>query len=130
METIVVKLIDDYRVVLNKGQKDGLSEGDEFIIYELGEEITDPLTNESLGRIEIIKGKGKVTHLQERLATVTSTNRYTKKVRREGRPTFPYFAGGIVEIKDEDGIDIFENAKVGDKARPVKSFVGIKTELY
>lgn len=76
----VAKVIDAYRVVINRGSRDDINLGDRFIVFKIGEEICDPDTNESLGNIEIIKGKGKVVHLQEKMSTLE--NYETERVKR------------------------------------------------
>ena len=55
----VVKLLDEYKIVINKGANDGIKVGQVFLVYKEDEELFDPDTNESLGRLEIVKGKGK-----------------------------------------------------------------------
>lgn len=81
----VVKVLDArqdgnaYSVVVNVGQKDGVKPGAEFVIYALGEELADPDTQESLGRLEIVRGRARVEHLQESMATLrTSLTRQTR----------------------------------------------------
>ena len=68
----VAKVIDNETFILNKGSKDGIKAGDRFLVYALGDEIFDPETNENLGQLELIRGTGKVIHIQERMATVKS----------------------------------------------------------
>lgn len=48
----VVKIIDEYKIVISAGSDDGIQQGDSF--YVLGketQELIDPVTNESLGYI-------------------------------------------------------------------------------
>ncbi len=51
----VAAIIDHSAVVINKGYRDGVEKDMKFIIYENGEEIFDPDTSESLGKLEYIK---------------------------------------------------------------------------
>ena len=67
---LVAKVIDSQKVVLNKGAQDGISEGDRFVVFSLGEEVHDPKTGESLGMLEEVKGKGKVVHVQDCVCTI------------------------------------------------------------
>ena len=67
---LVAKVIDHRTVVLNKGAQDGISEGNKFVVFNLGEEVHDPKTGESLGILEEVKGKGKVVHVQDRVCTI------------------------------------------------------------
>lgn len=75
----IVNVSDDQcQVSLNIGRINGVELNDTFLIYSLSDhEIIDPDTNESLGFLEFVKGKGKVTHVQEKLCTVSS-NTYKK----------------------------------------------------
>jgi hypothetical protein len=63
----IAKILNDHQVVINRGSNDGVQINMGFIIYEEGEKITDPETNEDLGALEIIKGRVRVHYLQERV---------------------------------------------------------------
>lgn len=83
----VVKVEDEFTVVINKGSSAGIKEGDKFIIAGLGDIITDPDTGEELDRLEIVRGKVTAFHVQEKIATMkscdyerTSSKREIKKV--------------------------------------------------
>lgn len=119
----VAKIIDDYTIVINKGSKNGVKEGQRFLIYEIGEEIFDPVTKESLGKLEIVKGTGKVAHLQENMATISSDMkapplRNIKRVRGSSQSSF----WGLRSMFEPDEIEeqlpsekiAFDNPKVGD----------------
>ena len=66
----VAKILSERKVVLNQGSSDGISEGDRFVVFSLGGEVHDPETNESLGMLEDVKGKGEVIHVQDHMCTV------------------------------------------------------------
>ncbi len=68
----IVKIINDFDIIINKGLDDGVSKYMIFLVYELGEEIIDPVTSKSLGTLEIAKGKFRVKHIQESLTTLES----------------------------------------------------------
>lgn len=71
----VAEILDEYTLVLNKGANYGIKLDQKFLIYELSEnDIIDPITNESLGKLEIIKGNGIVTHLQKTMCIIKSIN--------------------------------------------------------
>ena len=70
---MVAQVIDDFHVVLNRGNAHGVEEGDKYQIYYLGDEdIIDPETNKSLGKLEYIVGIGKVTNVQEHMCVLES----------------------------------------------------------
>ena len=68
----VIKVINEYELVINRGSLDGVKANNRFLIYRLDEEITDPDTNEDLGRLELVCGEGTPKHIQERFTTLRS----------------------------------------------------------
>lgn len=100
----VVKVIDEYRLVINKGSDDGVTENNQFLIYHLGEELFDPETKQSLGILELVCGEGKPEHIQEHLTTLVTSKKETrqsKKIVRHGGSGMSVvlsgFGGGITE---------------------------------
>src|SRR5690554_8105624 len=78
----IVKIVDQFQIVINKGSKDGIVDYMNFLVYEEGEEIIDPETNENLGILEIAKGKLRVKHIQENLTTLESDEFDTETSRK------------------------------------------------
>ena len=78
----VAKILNEFQLVLNVGEKQGVKKGMMFVVYEEGEEIKDPKTGESLGKLEIVKGEIKVSHVQETLCFAQS-----KELPKQGAPT-------------------------------------------
>lgn len=74
----VVKVIDQHTIVIDAGSNKDIKVGKQFLIVGLGETIVDPDTNESLGELEIVRGKARVIHVQERIATLASAE-YEKR---------------------------------------------------
>lgn len=75
----VLRINDDHtEFVINKGSAHGIHDGLKFLILELGEDILDPETGESLGVLEIVKGEAVVLHVQEKMATLISNEFITK----------------------------------------------------
>ena len=128
----IVKVVDGFTVAIDRGATDGVQLGQLFLIYSLGEELNDPVTGESLGRLEIVKGRGKVINVQERIATIESTKygRSEKKtVKRQVPPAsssalYAYPFGHQLLIEEEI-IEIpgqllpFHDPQKGDKAKPI-----------
>lgn len=114
----VVKINDEFTVVINRGSIHGIKKGDNFLIYGLSkDEIIDPETGDSLGYLEIVRGTGTVIHVQEKLATV-ETNRRSKTKRTITRK--PSWAFNEIETVEGEGTYVaFEDPEIGDKARPV-----------
>lgn len=66
----IAQIISPSRVVINAGRDDGLRKGQRAIIYSVGDEVFDPDTQESLGRLELVKGEGKIQNVQDRISTL------------------------------------------------------------
>lgn len=125
MNIRVAKVLENGNVVINRGRIHGIKENDVFIIYEEGEDIKDPTTNESLGRLEIVKGTGVVGHLQENICTIkpiTYKKREITKTEKKPMQTMSWALKSIngnqqEEIKyfeDKEVDTEFINVKVGD----------------
>lgn len=72
IHTRIARIISPSLVVLAAGTDQGVQEGMEFVIYELGDTVLDPETNEPLGQIEVIKGRLQVSHVQDRISHATT----------------------------------------------------------
>ncbi len=120
---IVVKIIDAYTVVINRGTLHNIKEGQRFLIFQEDEqETTDPITGESLGHLEIIKGTGKVLHVQEKIATIKSDVKMTTSQRKIVRKRSSIFTLPEQEeelIMPSETLASFENVQIKDKAKPI-----------
>lgn len=76
----IVKIIDEYKVVVNAGGNDFIREGTIFEVYEPGAEVIDPDTKESLGTLDFIKAKLRVVDVFPKMCVCE--NRETKKVSK------------------------------------------------
>ncbi|RLO41835.1 hypothetical protein, partial [Serratia marcescens] len=74
---------DEKTFVINKGSEDYIRKDDIYLIFELGDEIIDPDTDESLGRLEIVKGTARVSHIQEKMSTIISNEYIMTPERKE-----------------------------------------------
>lgn len=60
----VIKIIDEYSLVINGGANEDLSQGDKIEIFLEGDELVDPYNdNETLGTLDFIKETLVVTEL-------------------------------------------------------------------
>lgn len=64
----IVKALEDDRWILNAGLDAGVEAGQRFVVFELGEDIVDPESGESLGALELVKGYLRVDHVQQRMS--------------------------------------------------------------
>ena len=116
-DCLVARIVDDQRVVLNKGAQDGISNGNRFVVFSLGQEIFDPITGESLGILENIKGKGEVIHVQDRVSTIAPYE-FDLEPRSKNEILSllqPYYRKELHKVYRD-----FVNVEVGDYARKIK----------
>ena len=123
MEAKVIKIVDKYKVAINKGSIDGVSKDDIFMIFEKGEELFDPDTKESLGSLEIPKLRMKVFNIQEKITllesaeTVIETDRKIKRTIKKYRDKRSELLGlglaayGLGKNNDEEQTIIEEEPK-------------------
>lgn len=131
----VVKVLDEYHIVINRGSADQVRKSCRFLVYSLGEELQDPETGENLGRLEIVCGEGIVDHIQERMTTLKTGRREpasgTRKIIRKKSVSrglsslyslsqmFP--PEEIEEISNPEMVDVpFENVKPGYLVRQIE----------
>ena len=118
----IASIQDDYRVVLNAGSEDGISEDMEFVIFTPGEEIFDPETDESLGHLELVKGRVEVVHVQASMSIGRSSQFSEQKYPVE-RPLALF--GSINALSSERPYDMrqirlkLKNIAVGDRVRRI-----------
>ena len=59
----VVKIINEYQVVINAGSNDLIRDGQYLEIFVKGTPITDPETGDSLGTLDYVKAKLRVINV-------------------------------------------------------------------
>lgn len=69
----IIKIMDEYTVIINSGSNDGVQPGDRFQILDTkGNAVKDPDTGETLGYLDLIKDTVKVTEVQEKICFCSS----------------------------------------------------------
>ncbi len=68
----VVKVVGDDEMLISGGAKTGISDGDVFTVYSVGESLVDPSTGEQLGTELEKKGTVKVYKVEEKYAKAKS----------------------------------------------------------
>lgn len=121
----VAHVISKFKLVLNIGTDDGYKAGDRFLIYQLSDfDIEDPDTHQSLGKLELVRGRGVITHIQRNICQITS-DRYStnqpKKIIKRTRTSLGMFNNEpeYEEIDPPSTLLPFDGARVGDMARPI-----------
>lgn len=114
---LVASVADDkFQIVINLGSIAGVREGFRYLVYREGDEILDPKTRESLGKLEVVCGTGIVTHVQEKMSTLDSCE---KEVRHKKTITtqdtlLSLFASPRREVDEPtEHIKPFKNVDVG-----------------
>ncbi|HPO07793.1 MAG TPA: hypothetical protein PLZ55_03930, partial [bacterium] len=64
----IIRILDDHRLVANRGSADGWAKGDLLVVFEEGDEILDPQTGQSLGKLELVKAEMEAVHVQEHMS--------------------------------------------------------------
>lgn len=114
---------DITRVVINQGKNSGVKPGDVYVIFGIGKEIMDPATGKSLGKLELVRGRGKAIVVQETMSTLASIETRkgpstTKQISRHGG-SFGYMLPQQETITEhqEPVLKEFDGVAVGDFAR-------------
>ncbi|MGD0696311.1 MAG: hypothetical protein ABSB82_15775 [Terriglobia bacterium] len=122
----IAKIIDQYTLVINKGANHGVRVGQRFLVYAFGEEVVDPDNRQSLGRLELVKGTGKVTHVQPTMSTISSDmksapSRTIRRKQPSARIYWDFLRQGPEEVEEvlPAAALAFEEVEIGDLAKPV-----------
>jgi len=69
----IVNILDPYRLVMNRGERNRIQVGRRVLIYGISEEeIIDPNTGESLGFLELVRGTGRIILVQDKISIIES----------------------------------------------------------
>ena len=105
----VAKVLEQASIVINKGSKDGVNVGQNFVLYQPGEEIFDPDNGASLGLLEHVKGRATAIHVQEQMSILKLEPKTQARTK-----TLSEVMATISGIDEEERI---ESVEVGDWAR-------------
>ncbi|MCL6573904.1 MAG: hypothetical protein K6T88_19855 [Bacillus sp. (in: Bacteria)] len=74
----VIKIVNEYLLVINYGTESHAEVGDILEIFQVGEKVYDPDNNDLLGTLDISKGKIQVKNIYEKMSLCES-HEFTKK---------------------------------------------------
>ena len=117
----IVKIIDEYRVVVNAGSNYSVREDDIFEVYQPGQEITDPETGESLGMLDYVKAKLRVVDVFPKMCVCENRDTKQKSLLMPLSQNWTYEEKMPLKVLTTDiyggyeGID--KKIKVGDLVR-------------
>ena len=76
----IVKIISEYKVVVNAGSNSYINEDDTLEVYQPGQEVTDPDTGESLGTLDFVKAKLRVVDVFPKMCVCENRDREKKSI--------------------------------------------------
>lgn len=116
----IAKVIDNYKLVMNRGENNGIREGQRMMVYHISsEEIKDPHTGESLGFLELVRGTGRVIFVQDKISIIETDQKKTYRKRLENNSPLGINYSTRSEIIESDELKPFENPEVGDLVKPI-----------
>lgn len=98
----VIRIFDDENLVVNLGADDGIEEKMTLSVYAPPVEITDPETDEDLGKYHHLKAKVRVRRVDSRFSIVGPLPVRTE-VKKPVSPAFGLFQQFQTEYKTESG---------------------------
>ncbi len=121
----VVRLLDQYTVVMNRGSKHGVEMATHFLVYATeSKETIDPSTGLSLGKLEIVRGTVEAIHVQDQMAILksnrtVSSGRIIRKIRNpSGFGFLMQMEKEIIEEPTNEPL-VLRDVQVGDSVRPI-----------
>ena len=115
----VARVLDNYKLVINRGSENGIREGQRMLVYCVSDEdIKDPHTGESLGYLELVKGTGKIIFVQEKMSILES-DKIFKSSKTNPYPSITHSWQQLDFLVLEGKLVPFENPEVGDMVKPI-----------
>lgn len=115
---MVAQVLNPFTLVMNRGADDNVKVGQRFLVYAIGEDVIDPETRQTLGKLEVVRGTGVVDHLQPKLAVLKSDRKNVPQRRVVKKQPMLPFATEETVFEDPVAVD-FDYPEVGDLVKPV-----------
>ena len=116
----IVKIIDEYKVVVNLGSG-SVDDGQFLEVYQPGQEVTDPDTGESLGTLDFIKAKLRVIAVFPKMCVCENRETRQKSMIMSIAQSLSYEEKLPLNVQTTDISGGYEGAdkkiKVGDLVR-------------
>lgn len=125
----IVRIVSEHMVVLDVGEEKGVTLGMNFVIYGDAGELTDPITNQKLGKLEIPKGEVlvKMVHQKYSVAETEIEEKRTPlgdALMNLGTLSLTdYKAYKSLDVRKEDVAPLPEGiltVKIGDSVRSIE----------
>jgi hypothetical protein len=121
----VAKVIDNHKLVINRGSEDGIREGQRMLVYKIDDEaIIDPDTGKSLGNLELVRGTGEIIYVQEKISILESdrTQLISSKNARysssNSRKILSPLAPALAMLGEREVLP-FDKPQIGDEVKPI-----------
>ena len=105
----VAEVLSESDILVSAGRNASINVGDKFIVYQIGPEIEDPETKESLGSLELKKGMFLAVDVQEMVTVARVTQRTVRRTQKLGFPGLMNLGGPFYE---QEVLDISERVKM------------------
>lgn len=106
-----------FSLLINVGEQNDVKVGERVLVFALGPEMKDPETNESLGCFEIVRGYGKVSSIQAKMAIIRSSRTTSVNYQKPLSPVNALTLGRQYEDATREVPAPFTNANIGDLVR-------------
>jgi hypothetical protein len=107
---------DYFNLLIDVGQEDDVKVGERVIIFALGPQISSPDDGKPLGHFEVVRGSGRITSVQVRMAVVRSSR--TNVVRYQKPQNVNALVAGLSpEFGQREEEAPFRKPRVGDYVR-------------
>ncbi|WP_342538502.1 hypothetical protein MKY15_20885 [Sporosarcina sp. FSL K6-1540] len=124
----IIKIIDEYTVIINAGFNQGIEVGDKFqILDKKGSEVKDPDTDEVLGYLDLIKDTVNASEVHEKMSFCTTpfqASIYASLTASINEASFaPRQAKLNIDLEQVTGglRESDEPIRIGDSVRLIKS---------
>lgn len=107
----VIQIVTEYELIANIGEKDGVKENHRYQVYTLSDEIEDPESGESLGKIEYTKALVRPTKIKEKMSVMESAETTPSPLQAQLTP----FTGSQKKLTDRPNFSYADDeVKEGD----------------
>jgi len=76
----VIEIVDEYSILINYGNNESASEGEEIRIISTGPEVKDPATGETLGTLDSIKSELTIVTTYDNFSLCKKVEKTTKNI--------------------------------------------------
>ena len=133
IEGLVARILNDESIVVNRGSAHGVKEGMRFAIFTELDEVKNPETGSSMGKLELVKARVVAAHVQENMticeaeppvgpATFEDPTQHTLSAEMIAVSLHSRGARGKLKVErgQIDGLPTAAPIAVGDRVRSVE----------